>query len=85
MGCKGSSCLNSDHPYRSNGGSRYCVDYRPECDVVGVEAAEEGIGYRELRSAGKMRKLLNRKTVEQDRKCAICHEEFTDYNDVVPG
>ena len=31
-----------------------------------------------------MRKLLNRKIVEQDRKCAICHEEFTDYNDIVP-
>jgi hypothetical protein len=30
-----------------------------------------------------MRKLLNRKIVEQDRKCAICHEGFTDYNDVV--
>ena len=41
-------------------------------------------GYRELRSASEMRKLLNRKIVEQDRKCAICHEEFTDYNDVVP-
>jgi len=32
-----------------------------------------------------MRKLLNRKIVEQDRKCAICHEEFTDYSDIVPG
>jgi hypothetical protein len=31
-----------------------------------------------------MRKLLNRNIVEQDRKCAICHEEFTNYNDVVP-
>jgi hypothetical protein len=31
-----------------------------------------------------MRKLLNRKIVEQDRICAICHEEFTDYSDVVP-
>jgi hypothetical protein len=31
-----------------------------------------------------MRKLLNRKIVEQDRTCAICHEEFTDYNDIVP-
>ena len=41
-------------------------------------------GYRELRSPAEMRKLLNRKIVEQDRKCAICHEEFTDYNDVVP-
>jgi hypothetical protein len=41
-------------------------------------------GYRELRSPAEMRKLLNRKIVEQDRKCAICHEELTDYNDVVP-
>jgi len=41
-------------------------------------------GYRELRSTAEMRKLLNRKIVEQGRKCAICHEEFTDYNDVVP-
>ena len=41
-------------------------------------------GYRELRSPAEMRKLLNRKIVEQDRKCAICDEEFTDYNDVVP-
>jgi len=31
-----------------------------------------------------MRKLLNRKIVEQDRKCAICDEEFADYNDIVP-
>jgi hypothetical protein len=25
-----------------------------------------------------MRKLLNRKIVEQNRICAICHQEFTD-------
>jgi hypothetical protein len=31
-----------------------------------------------------MRKLLNWKIIEQDRKCAICHQEFTDYNDIVP-
>jgi hypothetical protein len=31
-----------------------------------------------------MRKLLNRKIVEQERICPICHEEFTDYNDIVP-
>jgi hypothetical protein len=31
-----------------------------------------------------MRKLLNRKTVKQERICPICHEEFTDYNDIVP-
>jgi hypothetical protein len=27
---------------------------------------------------------LKRKVVEEDRKCAICHEEFTDDHDVVP-
>jgi hypothetical protein len=31
-----------------------------------------------------MRKLLKRKVAEQSRICAICHEEFTDYTDVVP-
>jgi transcriptional regulator NrdR family protein len=31
-----------------------------------------------------MRKLLNGKIVEQRKKCATCHEEFTDYNDTVP-
>jgi hypothetical protein len=36
-----------------------------------------------LNTYGRARKLLNRKVVEQDRKCAICHEEFTDYNDIV--
>jgi hypothetical protein len=32
----------------------------------------------------EMRKLLNRKVVEQHREGAIGHEEFTDYNVVVP-
>ena len=32
-----------------------------------------------------MRKLLNRKIIEQDRKCSICPQEFTDYNDIVPN
>jgi len=40
---------------------------------------------RELRSPAEMRKLLNRKIVEQDRKCAMCHEEFTDYTYVRAG
>ena len=54
---------------------------------IGVQRVEDPHhprGYRELRSPAEMRKLLNRKIVEQDRKCAICREEFTDYNDVVP-
>jgi hypothetical protein len=41
-------------------------------------------GYRELRSPAEMRKLLNRKIVEQNQICPICLKEFTDYNDVVP-
>lgn len=41
-------------------------------------------GYRELRSPAEMRKLLNRKIVEQNGICPVCHEEFTDYNDIVP-
>jgi hypothetical protein len=54
---------------------------------IGVQRIEDPHhprGYRELRSASEMWKLLNRKIVEQDRKCAICHEEFTDYSDIVP-
>jgi hypothetical protein len=34
--------------------------------------------------SAEMRKLLKRKVVEQNRICAICHHEFTDYNDIVP-
>jgi len=49
-----------------------------------IEDPHHPRGYRELRSPAEMRKLLKRKIVEQDRKCAICLEEFTDYHDVVP-
>lgn len=31
-----------------------------------------------------MRKLRNRKMVEQNRECALCQEAFTDYSDIVP-
>jgi hypothetical protein len=41
-------------------------------------------GYRELRSLAEMRKLLNRKIVEQNGIRPICEEKFTDYADVVP-
>lgn len=49
---------------------------------IGVQRIEDPHvpGYREHRSPAAMRKLLNRKIVEQDRKCAFCHEEFTDCN-----
>ncbi len=57
---------------------------RLQAGVRRVEDPHHPRGYRELRSPAEMRKLLNRKIVEQDRKCAICHEEFTDYHDIVP-
>jgi hypothetical protein len=41
-------------------------------------------GYRELRSKAEMRKLLNRKIVEQNRQCAICQVAFSNYSDIVP-
>jgi len=47
-----------------------------------IRITREDIG--ELRSPAEMRKLLKRKVAEQNRICAICLEEFTDYSDVVP-
>jgi len=49
-----------------------------------VEDPHHPRGYRELRSPAEMRKLLNRKIVEQNGRCAICLEEFTDYDDIAP-
>jgi hypothetical protein len=60
---------------------------KPRLIRLGVQRIEDPHrprGYRELRSPAEMQKLLNRKIVEQGRKCAICHEEFTHYNDIVP-
>jgi hypothetical protein len=48
---------------------------RPRLIRLGVQRIDDPHhprGYRELRSPAEMRKLLNRKIVEQDRKCAIC-------------
>ena len=50
-----------------------------------VEDPHHPRGYRELRSPrrnAETPKPENR--TERDRKCAICHEEFTDYYDIVP-
>ena len=52
--------------------------------VQRIEDPHHPRGYRELRSPAEMRKLLKRKVAEQSRICTICHEEFTDYNDIVP-
>ena len=52
--------------------------------VQRIEDPHHPRGYRELRSKAEMRKLLNRKIVEQNRQCAICEVAFTSYGDIVP-
>lgn len=52
--------------------------------VQRIEDPHHPRGYRELRSKAEMRKLLNRKIVEQNRQCAICQVVFTSYSDIVP-
>lgn len=71
--------------------SRFCCGReharKQRCLRAGVQRIEDPQhprGYREHRSPAEMRRLLNRKIAQQDRKCAICHQEFTDYADVVP-
>jgi hypothetical protein len=56
---------------------------RRQIPVQRIEDPHHPRGYRELRSNPEMRKLLNRKIEEQDKECAICHEKFSDYGDVV--
>ena len=66
---------------------REVVPKIPTTKQLGVRRIEDPHhprGYRELRSNGEMRKLLNRKIASQSRKCALCEAEFTDYSDVVP-
>ena len=60
---------------------------KPRLVRLGIQKIEDphhSRGYRELRSPAEMRKLLNCKIRQQGGICAICHEEFTDYNDIVP-
>ena len=57
---------------------------RFQLGVQRIEDPHHPRGYRELRSPAEMRKLLNRKIVEQDGKCAICRAAFTDYSEIVP-
>ena len=65
-----------------------CGREKKECRLqLGIQRIDDPHhprGYRELRSPAEMRKLLNRKIVAQDRKCAICQEQFDCYNDIVP-
>jgi hypothetical protein len=52
--------------------------------VQRIEDPHHPRGFRELRSNAEMRKLLNRKIAAQNRKCGLCKEAFTSYNDIVP-
>lgn len=52
--------------------------------VQRVEDPHHPRGYRELRSPAEMRKLMDRKIIEQNSECALCHVVFTDYGDIVP-
>ena len=68
--------------------SRFCCgreqarkERRFPLGVQRIEDPHHPRGYRELRSPAEM---LNRKIAEQDGKCAICHESFTDYGEIVP-
>jgi hypothetical protein len=49
-----------------------------------IEDPHHPRGYRELRSIGEMRKLLDRKIAAQHALCALCKERFTEYGDIVP-
>ena len=72
--------------------SLYCCGREPiqkesrvrRLGVQRIEDPHHPRGYRELRSKAEMRKLLNRKIVEQNRQCAICQVAFTNYSDIVP-
>jgi len=56
---------------------------RFQLGVQRIEDPHHPRGYRELRLSAEMRKLLNRKIVEQGGKCAICMAAFTDYSEIV--
>ena len=49
-----------------------------------IEDPHHPRGYRELRTNAEMRKLLNRKITDQNRRCALCDTLFTNYDDIVP-
>jgi hypothetical protein len=56
--------------------------YVSESSEWKIRTTREDIGNCD--QPAEMRKLLNRKVRQQAGICAICHEEFTDHNDIVP-
>ena len=72
------------HSLFCSGREKTPKECRLQLGIQRIDDRDHPRGYRELRSPAEMRKLLNRKIVAQDRKCAICQKEFNDYNDIVP-
>ena len=60
------------------------VGKRVKNGVQRIEDPHHPRGYREIRSPAEMKELLTRKIVEQDMKCGICSEPFTDCSVIVP-
>jgi hypothetical protein len=48
-----------------------------------IDDSQHPRGYRELRSNGEIRKLLDRKIVMQNGRCGICEEKFTALPDLL--
>jgi len=71
------------HRSRSCCGREVVRQERPgrQIGVRRIDDPQHPRRYRELRSNGEMRKLLDRKIVAQNGKCGICEERFTDYSD----
>ena len=65
------------------GRAQNALKRQPFVAVQRIEDPHHPRGYRELRSPAEMRRLLKRKIIEQDNKCGICGEPFTDMRDIV--
>jgi 5-methylcytosine-specific restriction endonuclease McrA len=72
-------------------GSRTCCGrksspgkLRVQLGLQRIEDPSHPRGYREYRSPAEMRRLLKKKIVEQDRRCALCGREFRRFSDAVP-
>ena len=57
---------------------------RRQFGVRRIDDPQHPRGYRELRSNGEMRKLLDRKIIAQNGICTLCDEGFTSCSDIVP-
>jgi hypothetical protein len=86
--------LTKSQPCPIHGGSRVCCGRSPKQQMPRRATFNRGVkrisdetverGYREIRTPAEMRKLLLVKVREQEGKCGICGESFTEIGEVVP-